>query len=93
MEGGKLIMGLKTIVMVDLWLWDKKIFLFHTLITPFILYGCEVWGCSVSRESWRKIEQIQKNFLTYKLKIKGNTPYPFLLIEENLPPHQEHCYD
>jgi hypothetical protein len=27
---------------VDLWLWDKKKFLFHTLITLIILYGCEV---------------------------------------------------
>jgi hypothetical protein len=34
---------------VDLWLWEKK-----KLITPIILYGCEVWGCSISRELWRK---------------------------------------
>ena len=73
-------MGLKTIV------WDKKKLLFETLVTPVILYGCEVWGCSISRESWRKIEQIQKNFITYNLKIKGNTPYPILLIETSLSP-------
>jgi hypothetical protein len=72
----------------DLWLWDKKKKnLFHTLVTPVILYGCEVWGCSISRESWRKIEQIQKNFITYNLKIKGNTPYPILLIEASPFPH------
>jgi hypothetical protein len=35
----------------DLWLWDKKKILFETLVTPIILYGCEVWGCSISRES------------------------------------------
>jgi hypothetical protein len=40
---------------VDLWSWDKKKLLFETLVTPVILYGCEVWGCSISRESWRKI--------------------------------------
>jgi hypothetical protein len=57
---------------VDLWSWDKNKLLFETLVTPVILYGCEVWGCSISRESWRKIEQIQKNFITYNLKIKGN---------------------
>jgi hypothetical protein len=27
---------------MDLWLWDKKKFLFHTLVTLIILYGCEV---------------------------------------------------
>jgi hypothetical protein len=70
----------------ELWSWDKKKLLFETLVTPDILYGCEVWGCSISRESWRKIEQIQKNFIIYNLKIKGNTPYPILLVETNLSP-------
>ena len=69
-----------------LWTWDNKKILFETLFTPIILYGCEVWGCSISRESWRKIEQIQKNFINYNLKIKGNTPYPFLLVETSLSP-------
>ena len=41
--------------LVDLWLWDKKKLLFETLSTSIILYGCEMWGCSISRESWRKI--------------------------------------
>ena len=43
----------------NLVMWDKKKLLFETLVTPGSLYGCEVWGCSMSRESWRKIEQIQ----------------------------------
>jgi hypothetical protein len=30
---------------------------------------------------WRKIEQIQKNFITCHLKIKCNTPHPILLLE------------
>ena len=29
---------------------------------------------------------IQKNFITYNLKIKGNTPYPILLIKAGLSP-------
>ena len=70
----------------NLVMWDKKKFFFETLVTPIILYGCEVWGCNVSRESWRKIEQIQKRFITYNLKIKSNTPYPILLIEVGLSP-------
>jgi hypothetical protein len=47
---------------VDLWSWDKKKLLFETLVTPVILYGCEVWGCSISRESWRKIRSNTKEF-------------------------------
>jgi hypothetical protein len=70
---GKLIMGLKTIVnQLIFGVGIRKKLLFETLVTLVIIYGCEVWGCSISRESWRKIEQIQKNFITYNLKIKGN---------------------
>ena len=34
---------------VDLWIWDKKKLLFETLFTHVIIYGCEVWGCSISK--------------------------------------------
>ena len=71
---------------VDLWSWDKNKLFFETLVTPVIIYGCEVQGCSISRESWRKIEKGQKNFRTYNLTIKGNTPYPILLLETSLSP-------
>ena len=70
----------------NLVMWDKKKLLFETLVTPIIFYGCEVWGCIISRESWRNIEKIQKCFITYKLKIKRNTPYPIILIEVGLSP-------
>ena len=68
----------------NLVMWDKKKLLFETLVTPVILYGCEVWGCNISRESWRNIEQIQKRFIMYNLKIKSNTHYPILLIQVGL---------
>ena len=32
------------------------------------------------------IEQIQKRFITYNLKIKSNTPYPILLIKVGISP-------
>jgi hypothetical protein len=70
--------------LANLWSWDKKKLFFETLVTLVILYGCEVWGCSISREFWRKIKKIQKNFITYNLKIKRNTPYPILLLERSL---------
>ena len=60
--------------------------LFKTFVTHVILYGCEVWGCDISRESKRGIEKIQKLFIIYNLKIKGNTPYLILLIEASLSP-------
>ena len=46
--------------LVDLYIWSNKRFLFKTFVTPVILYGCEAWGCSISRESWKNIEVIQK---------------------------------
>jgi hypothetical protein len=48
----------------ELWSWDKKKLLFETLVTPVIFYGCQVCGCSISCKSRRKIEQIQKNFIS-----------------------------
>jgi hypothetical protein len=33
-----------------------------------------------------KDRENQKCFITYNLKIKGNTPYPILIIEVNLSP-------
>jgi hypothetical protein len=32
------------------------------------------------------MNQIEKNFIIYNLKIKGNTPYPIFFLEENLSP-------
>jgi hypothetical protein len=55
-------------------------------VTLVILYGCEVSRCSISREMRRNMEQIQKNFITFNLKIKGNTPYHIVLIEVRLSP-------
>jgi hypothetical protein len=36
----------------DLWIWDEKKLLFDTFV---VLFGCEVCGCNISRESCRKI--------------------------------------
>ena len=70
----------------NLVMWDKKKILFETLVTSVILYGCEVLGCNISRESWINIKRIHKRFITYNLKIKINTPYPILLIKVGLYP-------
>ena len=72
-------------------MWDKNKFLFETLVIHVILYGCELWGCNISIEPWRKIEKIQKNFIPYNLKIKSNTPYLILLKEVGIFPIE--CMD
>ena len=53
-----LFMELKTIVKLDLWFWDNKNFIFDSLVNHAILYGCTVWGCDISTELWRRIEEI-----------------------------------
>jgi hypothetical protein len=49
---------------------EKKKVLFDTLVTLVILYGCEVWGCNIYRETWRKIELNPEVFIIYNLKLK-----------------------
>jgi len=86
MEGGNIIMDSK--IVANQWTFgfgDKKKIIFETLVTPIILYVCEFWGCNIFRESWRKMEEIQKFFITYDIKIKRNTPYS-ILIETNPSP-------
>jgi hypothetical protein len=64
---------------VDLWSWDKKKLLFETLVTPVILYGCEVWGCSISRDSLmaRKylratlLESLEMPYSSGPLRLRG----------------------
>jgi len=63
---------------------DKKKTLLSCLVTPIILYGCEVWGGSISRQTWNKIEQIQKQFIIYNFNIKNNTIYPMFPMDVGL---------
>lgn len=60
--------------------------LLDTLVIPMILYGCEVWECRLSKETWRKVKQILTHFIINNLKIKCNIPYPVLLLKVRLPP-------
>jgi len=67
-------------------LWEKKKLLFDTVVTPTILYECEVQGCSISRDSRIRLKQIQNNIITYILNVKSNTPYPIFFIQASLSP-------
>ncbi|KAH9293516.1 hypothetical protein KI387_041284, partial [Taxus chinensis] len=64
-----------------LWDWKTKKTLFGLLVTPVALYGCEVWGSSVSKHGWRQLERIQKHLITSTLKVKSTVPYEILLAE------------
>ncbi|KAH9319051.1 hypothetical protein KI387_020820, partial [Taxus chinensis] len=66
---------------VELWDWKTKKTLFGLLVTPVVLYGCEVWGSSMSNHGWRQIERIQKHLITSSLKVKSTVPYEILLAE------------
>ena len=79
-------MSLKNCKSVDIYTWSKKRFLFETLITPIVLYGCEVWGCNISIEPWRKVDMTQNQFITSNLKLKGITPYHILFIKDGVSP-------
>jgi hypothetical protein len=55
--------------------------MFDTLMKTMILYGCKIWGYSISRETLRKIEQNDKHFI-----IKSNIPYTIPHLDVALPP-------
>jgi hypothetical protein len=85
MEGEKFIMGLK--IFVNQHTFDSAIRkIFSLRVFSLSLYGCEVQICRISLESYRKIKHIENFFITYNLKIKGNTSYPILLIKTSLYP-------
>jgi hypothetical protein len=83
----KFIMGLKTIVNQQIFgVWIGRNLYLRLLLHLLFFMDVKSRVCSISHESWRKTEQIQNNFITYNLKIKGNTPYPNILLETSLSP-------
>lgn len=44
----------------EIWYWNIISSLFQRLITPVFLYGCEVWGTSISRSKWIQTKKVQK---------------------------------
>ena len=55
--------------------------LFWLLVTPVVLYGCEVWANSTSDLQWKQIDKIQKHMITSKFKIKSSVSYEIMLSE------------
>ena len=70
---------------VEIWDWHRKWQLFEVIVIPTLLYGCEIWGPSISRETWQKVERVQKRFFTNYMGVKSTTPYLLLLEEAGQP--------
>jgi hypothetical protein len=62
---------------------------FGLLVMPVVLYGCEIWGSSMSTCRWRQLKRIQKQLITRKLKVKAIVPYEILLVETSTFPLEE----
>ena len=70
----------------ELWDWKTKKTLFGLLVTSVVLYGCEVWGSSMSTCRWRQLERIQKQLITSNPKVKATVPYKILLAKAGALP-------
>ena len=57
---------------------------FGLLVTLVVLYGCEVWGSSMSDYMWSQLERIQKHLISNNFKVKSMVPYEILLVEAGL---------
>ena len=55
-----------------------------------MLYGAELWGGSISANTWDEIEKIQKNFIRQYAGVRVTTPYSILLIEADCLPIKYH---
>ncbi|KAL3677232.1 hypothetical protein R1sor_027180 [Riccia sorocarpa] len=61
--------------------WPLKVKLFVTLVQPVVLFGCPIWGPTISRSSWSKVEVVHKRFLQEELGVRSQIPYTLLLAE------------
>lgn len=46
----------------------KNIKLLHALVSPTLLYGCDVWGPSLRQSCWDRITRILVNMLSRSIK-------------------------
>ncbi|KAL3683252.1 hypothetical protein R1sor_001274 [Riccia sorocarpa] len=56
--------------------------LYHQVVVKSsVLYGVHIWGPSVSKSDWKKIEVLQKQFIQSELGVRVQIPYTLLLAE------------
>ena len=61
---------------------SSQLHLFQTMISPILLYGCEVWGI----ENIKIIEQFELKFYKFILKLKPSTPNCMIFGELGVTP-------
>ena len=84
---GKVIIGWK-INAIKVILMDRKWkpMLFKAIVTQVLLYGVQVWGCTISLNPWNEIEKIQNMFSRRQLGGKWTTSYQVMLLEISVWP-------
>lgn len=65
---------------------STKIRLFHTLVTPIFLYGCEVWGPSLRQLVWSCIERVLISMLSKFIHSKRIVLHPIILAKFGIHP-------
>ncbi|KAL3687826.1 hypothetical protein R1sor_014135 [Riccia sorocarpa] len=66
--------------------WPLRRLLFDVLVQPALLFGAPVWGTSLAKSNWAKIEHVHKKFLQTELGVRPQVPYVFLLAETGRVP-------
>ena len=57
-QATRAIFGLRKVYKYDIMDIETKLQLFHTIVNPVLLYGCEIWGF----ENLKDVEKIQVRF-------------------------------
>jgi Reverse transcriptase (RNA-dependent DNA polymerase) len=70
--------------------------LYHSLVLPAMLYGCEVWGtcalgCKAPADSGVLPEQVHRNFIRFALKMRHKTKAWVAYREAGMYPLQYTC--
>jgi hypothetical protein len=71
--------------------------LYSSMVMPALLYGCEVWGqhclnlADPTTSSHVEVEQVQRNFLRYTLRVRRCTAVWTLYREAGMYPVQHAC--
>ncbi|KAL3693709.1 hypothetical protein R1sor_007360 [Riccia sorocarpa] len=71
---------------VSLLSWPLRRRLFDTLVLPALLYGVPIWGPSLAKTNWAKIELVHKKFLQVELGVRPQIPYTLLLAKTGRVP-------
>ncbi|KAL3677226.1 hypothetical protein R1sor_027174 [Riccia sorocarpa] len=61
--------------------WILRKHLFKSLVQSTVLYAAPIWGPSLTKTGWKKVESVQKTFIQTELGVRKQIPYSLLLAE------------